>query len=281
MVTLDVVSVRAFVVIADQRSFTRAAELLGTTQGALSVKLQRLEEKLGQRLIERTPRQVRLSSQGELFIASARDFLEAHDRAIGNLSAPRKHFKIGIACHVMGPEVPTLLARLKSIDPGLLIEVSLDSSRALLDAYGEGALDAIIIRSDEDRRDGTVLCAEYFGWYAASEFKYHPGEPLRLANLSPHCGVRGMAAQVLEQASVAWTEVFVGGGIAAVIAAISAGLAVGAFPRRLAPPELVDVGPALGLPPLPTSTVVVHSELSDQRTREALRTIASAFREHH
>lgn len=280
MITLDVESVRAFVVIADLKSFTRAAESLGTAQGALSVKLKRLEDKLGKRLIERTPRHVRLSSPGELFIASAREFLEAHDRAIANLSASRKHFKIGIACHVMGPEVPTLLARLKSMDPSLLIEVSLDSSRTLLDNYSAGLIDAVIVRSDEDRRDGTVLCAEHFGWYAAPEFEYHQGEPLRLANLSPHCGVRDIAAQVLGQVSIPWMEVFVGGGTSAVIAAISAGLAVGAFPRRLAPPELVDIGPSFGLPPLPSSMVVVHSELTDKRTREALRTIANAFREH-
>jgi DNA-binding transcriptional LysR family regulator len=280
MVTLDVDAVRAFVVIADSRSFTRAAESLGTTQGALSVKLKRLEDKLGQRLIERTPRLVRLSSQGELFIAAAREFLEAHERAVANLTATRKHFKIGIGCHVMGPEVPTLLARLKSMDPGLLIEVSLDSSRVLLDDYAGGLLDAVIIRTEDDRRNGTVLCAEHFGWYAAPEFESPEGESLRLANLSPQCGVRAIAEQVLDQASIPWTEVFVGGGIAAVIAAISAGLAVAAFPRRLAPPELVEVGASLGLPPLPSSAVVLHSELRDKRTREALRTIASAFREH-
>lgn len=280
MVTLDVDAVRAFVLIADSRSFTRAAESLGTTQGALSVKLKRLEDKLGQRLIERTPRLVRLSSQGELFIAAARDFLEAHERAVINLTATRKRFKIGIGCHVMGPEVPTLLARLKSMDPGLLIEVNLDSSRVLLDDYAGGLLDAIIIRTEDDRRDGTVLCAEHFGWYAAAEFESPAGEPLRLANLSSQCGVRSIAEQTLDQASIQWTEVFVGGGIAAVVAAISAGLAVAAFPRRLAPPDLIEVGSAFGLPALPSSAVVLHSDLRDKRTREALRTIASAFREH-
>lgn len=277
MVTLDIESVRAFVVIADTRSFTRAAESLGSSQGALSVKLKRLEDKLGQRLIERTPRHVRLSSQGELFIASARELLEAHERAIASLSSTRKHFKIGIGCHVMGPEIPTLLARLKSMDPGLMIEISLESARVLLDDYSAGLLDAIIIRSDEDRRDGTALCSEHFGWYASPKFEFHEGEPLRLANLSPQCGVRDIARQALDQASIPWTEVFVGGGVAAVIAAISADLAVGALPRRLATPGLVEVSSILGLPRLPSSTLVVHSELSDKRTREALRTITSAF----
>ena len=62
MKSLDVDAVRTFVAIADLQSFTRAAEALTTTQGAVSVKLRRLEEGLGHRLIERTPRSVRLSA---------------------------------------------------------------------------------------------------------------------------------------------------------------------------------------------------------------------------
>lgn len=280
MLTLDVDSVRAFVLISDLKSFTRAAEALGTTQSALSVKLKRLEDRLGQRLIERTPRQVRLSVQGELFIKSARDFLEAHERAIANLTATHRQFRLGIACHVMGPEVPKLLARLRALDPSLLIEVRLDSSRILLDGYTDGELDAVIIRSDDDRRDGTILCTEYFGWYASPDFERHQGEPVRLANLSPYCGVRDIASQVLANASIPWKEVFVGGGVGAVVAAISAGLAIGAFPKRMAPPELVEVSAAFGLPELPSSSVVLHSSLTDPRSRETLRALAGAFREH-
>jgi DNA-binding transcriptional LysR family regulator len=85
MTILDVESVQAFVAIADFQSFTRAAEALGTTQGAISVKLKRLEDRIGQRLIERTPRSVRLSAQGALFLDGARGFLAAHERAVAGL----------------------------------------------------------------------------------------------------------------------------------------------------------------------------------------------------
>ncbi len=278
--TLDVDSIRAFIVIADLKSFTRAAESLGTTQSALSVKLKRLEDKLGHRLIERTPRHVRLSAKGELFISSAREFLEAHERALVNLSVERRHFRLGMACHVMGPEITTLLALLKSMDPGLSIEVRLDNSRSLLDEYNAGALDAVIVRDDEDRREGTLLCEEFFGWFAAPGYDGHREEPLQLANLSPQCGVRDIAAHALARASIPWVEVFVGGGVAAVIAAISAGLAIGALPCRLASPDLIEVSARFRLPPLPPSKLVVHCALSDRRTREAMRVIGVAFREH-
>ncbi|SFI08826.1 DNA-binding transcriptional regulator, LysR family [Bosea sp. OK403] len=280
MITLDVESVQAFIAIADFQSFTRAAAALGTTQGAISVKLKRLEDRIGQRLIERTPRSVRLSAQGAVFLDGARDFLAAHERAVAGLSACRRRFALGIAAHVAGPELTTQLARLNAHDPGLTIEVRLDNSRGLLDAFDRGELDATIIRREDDRRDGEILGPEHFGWFAAPQFEHSQGEPVRLAALDPSCGVRDIATQALDATGIPWTEVFLGGGSSVVTAAVSAGLAIGAFSCRLAPPGTVEVSQRFGLPDLPSSEIVLHSTLTDAKSREALRTLAAAFREH-
>lgn len=278
--TLDMEAVQAFVTIADFQSFTKAAEALGTTQGAISVRLKRLEERLGCKLIERTPRLVRLSAQGAVFLNAACDFIAAHDRAVTALSAERRRFRLGIAEHVAGPEIPTLLARLNERDPALTIEVRLENSRTLLDAFDRGELDAVIVRQEDDRRDGEDLGPEHFGWFAAQGFNQRSGEPLRLAALAPCCGVRDIATRALSDAGIEWTEVFVGGGHAAVVAAVSAGLAVAAFSCRLAPADTIEVGQPFGLPELPASRIMLHSTLSDQRSREALRALAAAYREH-
>jgi hypothetical protein len=47
---------------------------------------------------------------------------------------------------------------------------------------------------------------------------------------------------------------------------------------RVAPAGTLDVGPALGLPSLGRSTVVLHSRVSDARARAVLRTLAATFR---
>ncbi|MCI4589401.1 LysR family transcriptional regulator [Sphingobium sp. BYY-5] len=280
MTTLDVESVQAFVAIADFQSFTRAAEALGSTQGAISVKLKRLEDRIGQRLIERTPRSVRLSAQGAVFLDGARGFLAAHERAVAGLSACRRRFTLGIATHVAGPELTTLLARLNAHDPGLTIEVRLDISRGLLDAFDRGELDAVIIRREDDRRDGEVLGPEHFGWFAVPQFEHRQGEPVRLAALAPSCGVRDIATRALDAVGIPWMEVFLGGGSSVVTAAVSAGLAIGAFSCRLSPPGTVEVSQRFGLPDLPSSEIVLHSTLTDPKSRDALRTLAAAFREH-
>ncbi|HEX2114208.1 MAG TPA: LysR family transcriptional regulator [Alphaproteobacteria bacterium] len=280
MTTLDVEAVKAFVAIADFQSFTRAAKALGTTQGALSVKLKRLEDRVGQKLIERTPRLVRVSAQGAAFLDSARDFLAAHERAVAGLSSARRRFALGIANHVAGPEIQTVLARLNAHDPALTIDVRLDNARTLLDAFDRGALDAAIIRRDDDRRDGEVLAPEHFGWFAAPGFAWRAGETLRLATSSPSCGIRDNAARALDAAGIAWTEVVLGCGPFVVSDAVAAGLAVAVFSRRLAPSGTVEIGRRFGLPALPSSEIVLLSTLSDAKSRAALRTLATAFREH-
>lgn len=277
---LDVESVQAFVTIADFQSFTKAADALGTTQGAISVRLKRLEERLGYKLIERTPRMVRLSAQGASFINPAREFIAAHDRAVAALSCECRRFRLGIAEHVAGPEVPALLARLNERDPALTIEVRLEHSRSLLDAFDCGDLDAVIVRQEDDRRDGEDLGPEHFGWFAAPQFNHQPDKPLRVAALAPCCGVRDIAIRALTSEDIEWNEVFVGGGHAAVMAAVSAGLAVAAFSCRLAPADTIEIGQRFGLPELPSSRIMLHSTLTDGRSRDALRTLAAAYREH-
>ncbi|MGB8475348.1 MAG: LysR family transcriptional regulator, partial [Candidatus Acidiferrum sp.] len=65
--SLDIDAVRAFTLVAELQSFTRAAQAVGMTQSAVSLKLKRLEARLAARLVERTPRSVSLTDRGGLF----------------------------------------------------------------------------------------------------------------------------------------------------------------------------------------------------------------------
>jgi DNA-binding transcriptional LysR family regulator len=275
MKTLDIDAVQAFVLVADLASFTRAAEAAGTTQSAISLKLQKLERRLGRRLVERTPRLVRLSAEGAAFLDRARDLIAAHERAVSDHSAPRR-LSIGISEHAAGPELAPLIARINAYDPTLRLDVRIGFSRALLDAFDGGALDAVLVRREAGRRDGEKLLQDRFGWFAAPTF--HADAPLRLATLAPPCGVHALAARALDGAKIKWIEAFVGGGIAAVAAAITAGLGVAPLAARLAPAGSIDIGESARLPKLPRSDVMLHSRVSDPRLAGAVRTLSAAFR---
>ncbi|MBC8750567.1 MULTISPECIES: LysR family transcriptional regulator [Paraburkholderia] len=280
MKVLDLDAVRAFVLVADLRSFTRAADALDTTQSAVSLKLKRLEAHLGKQLLERTPRVVRLSADGHAFLGAARELLNAHERALGALSVERRRLVLGLSEHVAGPDLPQLLGRLNAHDPGLVVELHMGTSAALLAQFDERRLDAAIVRygADEPPRDGAqTLFSEPLGWLATPTWLPRVGEPLALALLSPPCNVRDVALRTLTAAGVAWQEVFVGGGVAAVGAAVAAGLAVSPLARRVAPRGLIDAGARLGLPALPESRVTLHSRVREPRSAETLRLLANGL----
>jgi len=279
MSALDLEAVQAFVLVADLKSFTRAAEAMDTTQSAVSLKIKRLEHDLGRRLLDRTPRLVRLSADGSTFLGAARDLVAAHQSAVGSFTVTQRRLTVGISHHIVGNELPGLLRRMSASDPGLLLELRVDVSRDVLDAFDRGELDAaIVLRHDHKRRGGEVLFDDSFGWMAAPDFVHRPGAPLRLATQAEPCGVRAMAVEALDRGGVAWTEVFIGGGVATIGAAVSAGLAVAALAHRVAPAGTVDVGPRLGLPALPSRDVMLYATAFDPQARRALRTLAAAFK---
>ena len=84
MTELDVRLVRSFVAVADERSFTRAAERLHVAQPWLSVQIRKLEEQIGFRLFERNRNQAVVPSpQAEALLPVARDYLAAAERMAG------------------------------------------------------------------------------------------------------------------------------------------------------------------------------------------------------
>lgn len=277
--TLDIDTVQAFVLVADLASFTRAAEVLDTSQATVSLKLKRLEARLGNRLLERTPRHVRLTAQGERFLPAARNLLDAHEQALSGLRAamPRR-LTLGISDHVAGPELPLLLARLNAYDPSLVVEVRIASSRDVVARYGHGELDAVIARRGDDNADGELLFREPFRWFASPSFQHRPGEPLRLAALAAPCGIRALAIDALDDAGLPWTEAFVGGGVLALGAAVSAGLAVAALAQRVAPAGAIDVGERFALPALAVQDIVLMARPGRRDAREMLKVLAAAFR---
>src|SRR5260370_6310041 len=278
MSTLDIDTVQAFLVAAELKSFPRAAEALGPTQAAVSMKLQRLEAVVGKRLVERSPRAVTLTADGAAFLPHARALMTAHDRALSGERPAPQQLSLGISDHAAGPELVPLLERLHAMSSQLALSVTIGFSREMQDAYDAGKLDAVIVRQEGSRRGGEKLTVDEFGWFATKRFMWNRGETLPLATLAPPCGVRAIAVRALDKSGIGWSETFLGGGVAAVVAAALAGLAVAPLARRIAPSGLIDIGPAHKLPRLGTSKVMLHSKVSDPAKLAALRTLAATVR---
>jgi DNA-binding transcriptional LysR family regulator len=90
MVDLDTRLLRAFVTVAEELNFTRAAERLVLAQQALSAQVRQLESRLGARLFERTSRRVGLTEAGDLVLPHARAVIQALDAGTQELAAAQR-----------------------------------------------------------------------------------------------------------------------------------------------------------------------------------------------
>jgi len=170
---------------------------------------------------------------------------------------------LGISDHAAGPELVPLLERLHAVSSQLALAVTIGFSRDLLDAYDAGRIDAVIVRQEGSRRGGEKLAEDEYGWFASPRFAWRRAERLQWRPWRHRAGVRAIAVRALDKAGIAWGEAFIGGGVTAVVAAALAGSRVAPLARRIAPPGLVDIGPAQGLPRLGVSKVMLHSKVSD------------------
>ena len=93
---LDLRLVRYFTVVAEYQHFGRAAEALHLAQPSLSRQIQRLEDQLGVRLLDRTPQGTHLSAAGRVFLPQAKELLGSVHRAATQARAAGEHGAVTI-----------------------------------------------------------------------------------------------------------------------------------------------------------------------------------------
>lgn len=128
----DLVDLNAFLAVAEERSFTRAAARLGTSQSALSYTVRRLETQLGVRLLTRTTRSVAPTDAGERLIETLRPALESIELQLSSLSELREKpagtIRITTSEHATETVLWPALEKLLPKYPDINVELSIDSS---------------------------------------------------------------------------------------------------------------------------------------------------------
>jgi DNA-binding transcriptional LysR family regulator len=171
----DLVDLNAFIVVAEEQSFTRAAGKLSTSQSALSHTVRRLEERLGVRLLMRTTRKVAPTEAGERLLLGLRPAFEDIDSNLAALSdlrdKPAGTIRITTGEHaaetILWPVLNKLLPSYPDIEVELVVDQSLtDLITGRFDAgvrLGEQiAKDMIAVRIGPDLRMVVVGAPSYF-----------------------------------------------------------------------------------------------------------------------
>jgi DNA-binding transcriptional LysR family regulator len=139
---------RYFVAIAEERSFTRAAERLWVAQPGLSTQIRRLEGELGVRLFERHTRGVDLTKAGELFLERARVALAAAETASSTgrdlTAALVGSVRLGVASEARWRYASDLLHRFTRDRPGVELAVVEGYGGMLWRDLRDGRLDAVL-----------------------------------------------------------------------------------------------------------------------------------------
>jgi DNA-binding transcriptional LysR family regulator len=171
----ELLDLNAFLVVAEEHSFTRAAAKLGTSQSSLSHTIRRLETRLGVRLLTRTTRSVAPTEAGERLLRTLRpalDSIGAELAALGDLrNKPAGHIRITTGEHAAITVLWPALKKLLPDYPDIHVELSTDAGFTDIVAerfdagvrLGEAlARDMVAVRIGGDLRMAVVGSPAYF-----------------------------------------------------------------------------------------------------------------------
>ena len=147
---MEIRQLKAFVAIADARTFTAAAQRIHYTQAALSMQIKQLEREVGVPLFTRMPRRVVLTEAGERLLARAQHILREHDAALAELAelAGAKHgrLRLGSASGMVSADsLPVILKKLRRAHEHVEVSVTSGTSEELVKKILAGELDAAFV----------------------------------------------------------------------------------------------------------------------------------------
>jgi DNA-binding transcriptional LysR family regulator len=268
-VDLDTGLLRNFLVCSQLGSISRAAGALGRTQPALSQQLRRLEDLVGDMLLERSAGGVTLTAAGAALLPYAERILALSGEALAGI--PRSKLSgrcsVGVLEDFTGTALPSVFADFARMHPETTLEL-----RSLLSVDTQEELDAGRIQ--------LALCDAAFLrrplrwslhmkllWAAAEGFDVLV-DPVPLVVFSEPCSWRSLMQAALSSAGRRCRVAFESGSLTAVQAAVRAGVGVTAMlPTSMA--GLVSVPVANGLPALPE----IEIGLSRRRESEGDRLV--------
>ena len=183
---LDLTALRSFVAVADAGGVTRAATQLNLTQSAVSMQLKRLEESLGQPLLDRSQRTVALTPQGEQLLGYARRMLDLNDEAWGRMTNPafEGEINIGVPQDIMYPHVPRVMQRFAQEYPRVRVMLQSDHTVDLKAKFARSEID-LILTTEAAARSRRRDAGASSRWSGSGRRTARPGGRGRCASARP------------------------------------------------------------------------------------------------
>ena len=260
-VNIDPDLLRAFVTVVECGGFSQAAERLLRGQSAVSLQIKRLEERLGVKLLDRNPRHLSLTSEGELILDHARRILALNDELIARVREPELSgvVRFGAPEDFATSHLPRVLSRFANAYPRVSLEVTCELTLELLDRFQAGGLDlALVKREPSEASGGLRVWREPLVWVAANSDVFETNGPLPLVCSPRPCVYRKRATDALEKAGRPWRIAYTCGSLAGSHSAVRAGLGLAVLPKDMVPADLTVLDEqGLGLPDLADTEIAL------------------------
>jgi DNA-binding transcriptional LysR family regulator len=280
---LDLDLLRAFVAVAEARSFSRAASALLRNQSTISLQIQRLENIVGHRLLDRTPRRVKLTADGETMLAYAQRLLNLNDEVMAQLNAPNMAgiVRLGTPEDFATSRLSKVLSSFAHIYPAVALEVVCDLTLRLEQAFHQNTFDLVLIKREQrSSAQGIPVWREPLVWVASDDGFALDQRPMPLVLSPAPCVYRKRATEALDAAGIDWRIAYTCSSMAGALAAVHAGLGVTVLPKEMAPPGLrmIDNDP---LPALDDTEIALLSDEPLSAPAKRLRDHIIRSLEHH
>jgi DNA-binding transcriptional LysR family regulator len=250
---MEVRQLEHFIAVAEEHSFTRAAQRLSYVQSALSVSIQSLERDLGLRLFDRDTHRVALTDAGEALLPSVRRTLasveQTRDVAAALKGVVRGTMRIGLMQSFGFLDVPALLGHFHRLHPDVEIEIrpSPGGSAVLVEELRRATLDIafVAVTGDPPGLRTTELGVEELHLVGAEGLLPPHAAPIELSELSDATfvdfptgwGVRTVVDQALAAAGVSRRVTIEVADVSTYVQLLEAGLGVALTPRSVLPRE--------------------------------------------
>lgn len=246
----DPVLLRTFLVVAETRSFTKAAARLGVRQPTVSQHIRRLEEAAGRQLFARDTHSVDLTGDGEAMIGFADTIMDGMERATSYFAGPqlRGRVRLGASEDIVLGQLPAVLGRFRRSHPLVDLELLVEMSHTLHQKLRAGELDLILAKSRPGDEPGRSVRREPLVWAGVPDHQFDLTDPIPLIMHPLPSITREHVTQVLQRARLSWRIACTSASISGLRAAVLAGLGIAVFARSLVPAGLVELGE--GLPEL-------------------------------
>ena len=277
MSTIPIDLLRTLLAVVDFRSFTKAAQVLGVTQPAVSAQIKRLQVLLRGDLFDRRAPGIVLTPKGEAVLDHARRLMAINDQILGLADAPVEAPVITIAMpgDLAGPLLPWTLAKFRKRWSDYVFRICGGPPVARLSELRGGRLDIVVALTEDEPEDARHQWTDELVWVRSDATKLDPDGPVPMLSFSEECTCYRVAARALRAAGHETRLVLTASTMLSLAAAVDAGLGTMAMTRsRLRMTQLIrwDDAP---LPALPNLHVGIYTR--EGAGREPIDELADAL----